>query len=132
MTMTDPIADYMTRIRNALKAQHKKVDIPSSTLKKSITQILMDNKYIQSYINIEDGKQGLIRIYLKYDSNDRSVIKGLRRISTPGRRVYVDKDDIPRVLNNIGIGIMTTSQGIMTNKDAKRRGIGGEVICYIW
>lgn len=130
--MTDPIADYLTRVRNALKAHHRKVDIPSSKLKRSITQILLDHKYIQSYLNIKDGKQGLIRIYLRYGPGDTPIIRGLRRISSPGRRVYVDKDHIPRVLNNLGIALMTTSQGVMTNKEAKRRGIGGEVLCYVW
>jgi len=130
--MTDPISDYLTRVRNALKARHKKVDIPSSTMKKSITQILQDNKYIQSYINIDDGKQGLIRVYLKYGPDEIPLIKGLKRVSKPGRRVYVDKDNIPRVLNNLGLALMTTSQGVMTNKEAKKRGIGGEVLCYIW
>lgn len=132
MTMTDPISDYLTRIRNAVKAKHKKVDIPSSKIKRSITQILQDQNFIQSYINIDDGKQGLIRIYLKYDSNEQPIIKGLRRISKPGRRVYVNKDDIPRVLNNLGVALMTTSQGVMTDKQAQKVGIGGEVLCYVW
>ncbi|HDL17670.1 MAG TPA: 30S ribosomal protein S8 [Bacteroidetes bacterium] len=132
MTMTDPISDYLTRVRNAVKANHKKVDIPSSKIKRSITQILQDYNFIQSYINIDDGKQGLIRIYLKYDSNEQPIIKGLRRISKPGCRVYVDKEDIPRVLNNLGIALMTTSQGVMTDKQAKKVGIGGEVLCYVW
>jgi len=132
MTMTDPIADYLTRIRNAVKARHKKVDIPKSNLKMDITQILMDHRFIQNFINIDDGKQGLIRIYLKYGPEETPIIKGLRRISKPGRRVYVDKDNIPRVLNNLGVALMTTSQGLMTNKEAKRLGIGGEVLCYVW
>ena len=130
--MTDPISDYLTRVRNALKARHKKVDIPSSTMKKNVSQILLDNKYIQNYINIADGKQGLIRVYLKYGPDEMPLIKGLKRISKPGRRIYVDKDNIPRVLNNLGIALMTTSHGVMTNKEAKNRGVGGEVLCYIW
>ena len=132
MTMTDPIADYLTRIRNAVKARHKKVDIPKSSLKMNITQILLDHRFIQNFINIDDGKQGLIRIYLKYGPGETPIIKGLKRISKPGRRVYVDKDNIPRVLNNLGVALMTTSQGLMTNKEAKRLGIGGEVLCYVW
>ena len=132
MTMTDPIADYLTRIRNAVKARHKKVDIPKSSLKMNITQILLDHRFIQNFINIDDGKQGLIRIYLKYGPGETPIIKGLKRISKPGRRVYVDKDNIPRVLNNLGVALMTTSQGLMTNKEAKRLGIGGEVLCYAW
>jgi small subunit ribosomal protein S8 len=130
--MTDPISDYLTRVRNALKARHKKVDIPSSTMKKNVSKILLDNKYIQNYINIDDGKQGLIRVYLKYGPDEMPLIKGLKRISKPGRRIYVDKDNIPRVLNNLGIALMTTSHGVMTNKEAKNRGVGGEVLCYIW
>ena len=130
--MTDPISDYLTRVRNALKARHKKVDIPSSTMKKNVSKILLDNKYIQNYINIDDGKQGLIRVDLKYGPDEMPLIKGLKRISKPGRRIYVDKDNIPRVLNNLGIALMTTSHGVMTNKEAKNRGVGGEVLCYIW
>ena len=130
--MTDPISDYLTRVRNALKARHKKVDIPSSTIKKNVSKILLKNKYIQNYINIDDGKQGLIRVYLKYGPDEMPLIKGLKRISKPGLRIYVDKDSIPRVLNNLGIALMTTSQGVMTNKEAKARGIGGEVLCYVW
>ena len=132
MTMTDPIADYLTRIRNAVEARHKKVDIPKSSLKMNITQIILDHRFIQNFINIDDGKQGLIRIYLKYGPGETPIIKGLKRISKPGRRVYVDKDNIPRVLNNLGVALMTTSQGLMTNKEAKRLGIGGEVLCYVW
>ena len=132
MTMTDPIADYLTRIRNAIKARHKKVDIPKSNLKMEITKILIEHQFIQNFINIDDGKQGLIRVYLKYGPEETPIIKGLRRISKPGRRVYVDKDNLPRVLNNLGIALMTTSKGVMTNKEAKKLGIGGEVLCYVW
>ncbi len=132
MSMTDPIADYLTRIRNAAKAQHKKVDIPASNLKREITRILYENRYINNYVNIDDGKQGLIRIYLKYDANEKSVISGLKRISKPGRRQYVDADHIPRVMNNLGISILSTSKGVMTGLQAKKMGVGGEVLCYIW
>jgi small subunit ribosomal protein S8 len=132
MSMTDPIADYLTRIRNAQKAGHKKVDIPASNMKMNITKILHQDHLIESYLNIDDGREGMIRIYLKYDQNLVPIIKGLKRISKPGRRVYVDRQNIPRVLNNLGIALMSTSQGLMTNKMAKERGIGGEVICHIW
>ncbi len=130
--MTDPISDYLTRIRNAQKAGHKKVDIPASNIKRNITKILLQHKYVQNYINIDDGKQGLIRVYLKYVKDDLPLIQGLRRISKPGRRVYVNNENLPRVLNNLGIAVMSTSQGVITNKEANRRSIGGEVLCYIW
>ncbi|MEE9168900.1 MAG: 30S ribosomal protein S8 [bacterium] len=132
MSMTDPIADYLTRIRNAQKAGHKKVDIPASNVKMNITKILHQDHLIESYLNIDDGREGMIRIYLKYDQNLVPIIKGLKRISKPGRRVYVGRQNIPRVLNNLGIALMSTSQGLMSNKMAKERGIGGEVICHIW
>ncbi len=132
MSMTDPISDYLTRIRNAQKAGHKKVDIPASNIKRNITKILLQHKYVQNYINIDDGKQGLIRVYLKYVKDDLPLIQGLRRISKPGRRVYVNNESLPRVLNNLGIAVMSTSQGVITNKEANKRSIGGEVLCYIW
>ena len=130
--MTDPISDYLTRIRNAQKAGHKKVDIPASNIKRNITKILLQHKYVQNYINIDDGKQGLIRVYLKYGKDELPLIQGLRRISKPGRRVYVNNENLPRVLNNLGIAVMSTSQGVITNKEANKRSIGGEVLCYIW
>jgi len=132
MSMTDPIADYLTRIRNAIKAKHKKVDIPASNLKREMTRILYEKKYISNYVNIDDGKQGLIRIYLKYDENENGVIVGLKRISKPGRRQYVDADHIPRVMNNMGIAIISTSRGLMTGLQAKKERVGGEVLCYVW
>ena len=132
MTMTDPIADFLTRIRNAAKAGHKKVDVPASKMKESIAQILLNHKFIENYIRIDDGRQGILRIYLKYGPDDRPVIHGLRRISKPGRRVYVDSDNIPRVMNNLGIAILSTSRGVISNKQAMRLRIGGEVLCTIW
>lgn len=132
MTMTDPIADYLTRIRNAAKAKYLKVDIPSSRVKSEITRILFDYRYIKNFINIDDGKQGIIRIYLKYDEDDNCVIKKLIRVSKPGLRRYVGAKEIPSVLNNLGITILSTSQGIITDKEAKKLGVGGEVLCYIW
>jgi len=132
MSKTDPIADYLTRIRNATRAKHRKVDIPASNLKKQITKILQEENYINNHIIIEDNKQSIIRIYLKYNDGDDSVIAGLDRVSRPGYRRYVGKDLIPRVYNNLGIAIMTTSQGVMTGQEARRRGVGGEILCYVW
>jgi small subunit ribosomal protein S8 len=132
MSKTDPIADYLTRIRNATRAKHRKVDIPASNLKKQITKILQEEHYINNHIIIEDNKQSIIRIYLKYKDDEDSVIAGLDRVSRPGYRRYVGKGLIPRVYNNLGIAIMTTSQGVMTGQEARRRGVGGEVLCYVW
>ena len=132
MTMTDPISDYLTRIRNAAKAKHSKVDIPASKVKREITKILHDYRYIKNFLNIEDNKQGIIRIYLKYDENDNCVIGKLVRVSKPGLRKYVGVKEIPSVLNNLGIAILSTPKGIITDKKAKELGVGGEVLCYIW
>jgi small subunit ribosomal protein S8 len=132
MSMTDPIADYLTRIRNALKAKHTKVDVPYSKLKEEITKILLEYRYIQNYLNVDDGKQGMIRIYLKYDEDEKSVISSIKRISKPGLRQYVKANEIPRVLNNLGIAILSTSKGIVTDREARKFGVGGEVLCYIW
>ncbi len=132
MSNTDPIADYLTRIRNASRAKHRKVDIPASNLKKQITKILQEEAYIKSHVFIDDGKQGVIRIYLKYDENNTSVITGLQRISKPGFRRYVNQKAMPRVFNNLGVSILTTSKGVMTGQEARRAGVGGEVLCYIW
>jgi small subunit ribosomal protein S8 len=132
MSKTDPIADYLTRIRNATRAKHRKVDIPASNLKKQITRILQEEAFIKNHVVIDDGYQGIIRIYLKYDANDKSVIEGLKRISTPGYRRYVGRSNIPRVYNNLGIAIITTSKGVMTGQNAVKQGIGGEILCYIW
>jgi small subunit ribosomal protein S8 len=132
MSMTDPIGDFLTKIRNAAKARHAKVDVPASTVKRAITKILHDYQYIKNYINIDDGQQGIIRIYLKYDENDNCVMKKIVRVSKPGLRKYVGMKKIPNVLNNLGIAILTTSKGIMTDKEARELNVGGEVICYIW
>jgi small subunit ribosomal protein S8 len=132
MSMTDPIADFLTRIRNALHAQHKYVDIPASGLKRKMARILLEQGYIKKYIIIDDGKQGLIRIWLKYDEENNPVITHLERVSTPGRRIYVDVDSLPRVMNNLGIAIVTTSKGVLTAREARRQNVGGEVLCYIW
>lgn len=130
--MTDPIADYLTRIRNANTVYHQSTQIPASRLKKDMSSILKEEGFIRDYEVIEDGKQGVIRIYMKYGANKEKVITGLRRISKPGLRVYANKDQVPRVLGGLGIAILSTSQGIMTDKKARRLNIGGEVLCYIW
>ncbi len=132
MAVTDPIADYLTRIRNALKAKHRKVDIPASNLKREITKVLQAEGYIRNFVEIEDGKQGLLRVYLKYDAREVPAITGLKRISKPGRRVYVPADKVPRVMNNLGIAILSTSRGVITHKQALREHVGGEVLCYVW
>lgn len=132
MSMTDPIADFLTRIRNAIQAKHRKVDIPASNLKKEVARVLLEQAYIQNFVFIEDDKQGMLRIYLKYDENNSNVITGLRRVSKPGIRKYVSAKEIPRVLNNLGIAILSTPKGVMTSLDAKRQRVGGEVLCYVW
>ena len=133
--MTDPIADYLTRLRNAIKAQHRVVEIPSSKLKKEITKILFDQGYILNYefVESQDSPIGTIKIALKYDSVDKvNAIKCLTRVSRPGLRQYTGYKDMPRVLNGLGIAILSTSQGVMTNKEAKEKKIGGEVLCYVY
>jgi len=132
MSMTDPVADMLTRIRNANKAKHKRVDIPRSNLKLEIAKALMREKFISRYKVIEDGKQGVVRVYLRYLPTGEGLITGIRRISRPGLRQYVGKDKLPRVYNGIGTAILSTSSGVLTNKEARTRGVGGEVLCYIW
>ena len=131
--MTDPIADYLTRLRNAIKANHRVVEVPASNLKKEITKILFEKGYILNYKFIEDGPQGTIKVALKYDSATKvNAIKSLTRVSTPGLRKYVGYKDMPRVLNGLGIAILSTSRGVMTDKEAAVQKIGGEVLCYIY
>ncbi|NLW45504.1 MAG: 30S ribosomal protein S8 [Syntrophomonadaceae bacterium] len=132
MVMTDPIADFLTRIRNANMVSHPTVEIPGSKMKLAIAAILKDEGYIKDYEFIEDGRQGIIRIYLKYGPNREKVITGIKRISKPGLRVYVDKNNIPKVLGGFGTAVISTSRGLMTDKRARKEGVGGEVICYIW
>lgn len=132
MVMTDPVADFLTRIRNANTIHHEKVEIPASKMKRSLAEILKKEGFIRDYEWIEDGKQGILRLYLKYGANKKRVITGLKRISRPGLRVYASKDEIPRVLGGLGIAIISTSKGIMTDKQARSEGLGGEVICYVW
>ena len=132
MTMTDPIADMLTRIRNANTVKHETVDVPASNIKKEIVRILLEEGFVRGYDVIEDEKQGIIRIQLKYGQAGERVISGLKRISKPGMRVYADKHEVPRVLNGLGISIISTSKGILTDKQARKENVGGEVICYVW
>ena len=131
MHITDPIADMLTRIRNANSARHDTVDVPASNMKKSIAQILLDEGYIKSYQIVDDGTQGVIHITLKYNGKDK-VITGLRRVSKPGLRVYVGADELPRVLRGLGIAIVSTSKGVMTDKAARAAHVGGEVLAFVW
>ena len=130
--MTDPIADMLTRIRNANMARHSTVDIPASKLKRSIVEILKQEGFIKDYEYIEDQKQGIIRIHLKYGKGAERIITGLKRISKPGLRVYAGKDELPTVLGGLGVAIISTSRGVMTDREARKMGHGGEVLCYIW
>lgn len=132
MTMTDPIADMLTRIRNANSIKRDTVDIPASNIKKEIARILLEEGYVKGYDVIEDGKQGIIRVQLKYTKAEQRVITGIKKISKPGMRVYASKHDVPKVLNGLGISIVSTSKGILTDKQARNEGVGGEVICYVW
>lgn len=132
MVVSDPIADLLTRIRNATTANHDRVEVPGSKMKKAIVQILKDEGFIRDFEWIDNGHQGVIRIYLKYGPNKSKVISGLRRISRPGLRVYAKRDQVPRVLGGLGVAILSTSKGVMTDKKARQEGLGGEVLCYIW
>ena len=132
MNTTDPIADMLTRIRNANSAKHKTVDIPASNMKKAIAEILFKEGYIKSFEVIENENQGIIRVTLKYDEKGNRVIAGLKRISKPGLRVYASKDELPRVLNGLGIALVSTSKGIKTDKEARNENLGGEVLAYVW
>ena len=132
MNITDPIADMLTRIRNANTSKFKTVDIPASNMKKSIAKILLDEGYVSSVEEIDNETQGIIRITLKYDEKGKKVIAGLKRISKPGLRIYAAKDELPKVLNGLGIAIISTSQGVMTDREARQKGVGGEVLAYVW
>jgi len=132
MHITDPVADMLTRIRNASSAKHETVDVPASNLKKAIAQILLDEGYIKSFQIVEDGTQGIIRIALKYQAGKGQVISGLRRVSKPGLRVYAGAEDLPRVLKGLGIAIISTSKGVMTDKAARANHVGGEVLAFVW
>ena len=132
MGMNDPISDYLARLRNAQQAGHRRVDVPASKLKRAITKILLDKGYIQKYIDIEDGKQGVLRIFLKYDAYGHPVIKKMERKSKPGLRVYSNATDIPRSMNGLGVVILSTSSGVMTDKEARKLNVGGEVLCSVY
>lgn len=132
MAMTDPIADFLTRIRNANTVYQERVKIPSSKIKRAMAEILKSEGFIKEVEVIEDGKQGILRVFLKYGSNRERVITDLKRISKPGLRVYAQKDEIPKVLGGLGIAVISTSKGMMTDKQARKEGVGGEVLCYIW
>ena len=132
MQITDPVADMLTRIRNANTAKHESVDVPASNLKKAIAQILLDEGYIKSSEIVDDGTQGIIRIQLKYLAGKEKVISGLRRVSKPGLRVYAGADELPRVLKGLGIAIISTSKGVMTDKKARANHVGGEVLAFVW
>ena len=132
MSMTDPVADYLTRIRNGQGRLKDYVDIPSSNLKKRISYILKEEHFVKDYIEIKDNKQHILRVFLKYDGDNNPVINGIKRVSKPGCRVYVSSDNLPRVLNGLGISIITTSMGVVSNKKAKQLSVGGEVLCQVW
>ena len=129
---SDPIADMLTRIRNASRAEHEKVDIPSSKLKVRVADILKDEGFIKNFRVLEDGKQGMLRVYLKYGSGNEKMISGLVRVSTPGRRVYVGHDEIPSILGGMGVVMLTTSRGVITDREARKQKVGGEVLAYVW
>ena len=132
MTMTDPIADMLTRIRNANTVGHATVEIPASKMKKAIAEILKEEGYIRGYEVIEDGKQGIIKVSMKYGPDKTKVISGIKKISKPGLKVYAKAEDVPKVLGGLGIAIISTSNGLITDKQARQLGVGGEVICYVW
>lgn len=132
MTMTDPVADMLTRIRNANTVGHATVDVPASKMKKSIADILVKEGYIKGYDIIEEGSQGIIRVQMKYGTGKERVISGIKKISKPGLKVYAKKDEVPKVLGGLGIAIISTSSGIISDKEARKQGVGGEVICYVW
>ena len=132
MHITDPVADMLTRIRNANDAKHESVEVPASNMKKAIAQILVDEGYIQAFSVAEDGKQGMIKITLKYGQNKAKVIQGIKRVSKPGLRVYAGSEEMPKVIRGMGIAIVSTSKGVMTDKEARRQNVGGEVLAYVW
>ena len=132
MSLTDPVADFLARIRNAIRARHQKLDVPASKLKTEIARILKEEGYIANYKNAEEEGQRILRVYLKYGTNNEAAIRDLQRVSRPGCRVYVGRDEIRRVQGGLGISIMTTPKGVMTGRQARREGVGGEVLCEVW
>jgi small subunit ribosomal protein S8 len=132
MSVSDPVADFLTCVRNAIRARHRKLDVPASHVKTELSKVLLRERFINNFKVIEDTKQGILRVYLKYTADDESVISGIRRMSSPGRRVYVGKDRIPRVMGGLGTSIVSTSRGMMTDREAREAGLGGELICQVW
>lgn len=132
MAVSDPVADFLTCVRNAIQARQRKVDVPSSKLKHEVAKALLRERWLNNIKLIEDGRQGMLRLYLKYTADDVNVITGIRSISTPGRRVYVKKTSLPRVLGGLGSSIVSTSKGVMSDREAREAGLGGEVICHVW
>ena len=132
MSVSDPVADFLTCVRNAIRAKHRKVDVPASQMKTELSKVLLRERYINNFKLIDDTRQGVLRIYLKYTADDQPVISGLKRISTPGRRVYVGKHRIPRVMAGLGTSIVSTSRGLMTDREAREAGLGGELVCQVW
>jgi small subunit ribosomal protein S8 len=132
MSVSDPVADFLTCVRNAIRAKHRKVDVPATRLKTEIAKVLLRERFINNFKVIENTKQGVLRIYLKYAGDDTNVITGIRRMSTPGRRVYVGKDRLPRVMGGLGSSIISTSRGLMTDREAREAGLGGELVAQVW
>ncbi len=132
MGMTDPIADMLTRIRNGMRAEKKWIDVPASKLKVELARILAEEHFIEKYHFVENNRQGEIRIFIKYDQDENPIIRGIQRVSKPGLRKYSQADKLPRVQNGLGIAVLSTSKGVMTDREARKKGVGGEVICYIW
>ena len=132
MSVSDPVADFLTCVRNAIRAKHRKVDVPATRLKTEIARVLLRERFINNFKVIEDRKQGVLRLYLKYTADDQSVITGIKRVSTPGRRQYVRRDRIPRVVGGLGTAIVSTSRGLMTDREARDAGLGGEFVCQVW
>ncbi|HCL31728.1 MAG TPA: 30S ribosomal protein S8 [Candidatus Latescibacteria bacterium] len=132
MSMTDPIADLLTRVRNAANANHRSVDVPASKLKREIARVLAEERFIDNFAYFDDGKQGQLRLYLRYTADNASIIQGLRRMSKPGLRRYAAKGDLPRIRRGLGVAIVSTSRGVMTDRDARKAGVGGEILCSVW
>lgn len=132
MSVSDPIADFLTCLRNAIRAKHRKVDVPASGLKTEIAKVLLRERYINNFKVIEDTRQGVLRVYLKYAGDDSPVISGIRRMSTPGRRVYVGKGELPRVRNGLGVAVISTSRGVLSDREAREQSLGGELLCEVW
>lgn len=132
MSVSDPVADFLTCIRNAIGAKHRKVDVPSSKMKAELAKVLLRSRFINNFKTIEDTRQGVLRIYLKYTNDETPVITGIKRISKPGRRVYVNKTRIPRVMGGLGVSVVSTSRGLMTDREARDAGLGGELVCQVW